>query len=185
MKILRYAIVFILLLGGCGKAPEPEQPAVDPEAGRQIVEAECSGCHGMDGAGKRANILRALFSGEEEGTYFPAREDTLSRRKHWIAYTVKASGTLALDEGAVRAILEQGKSLLPKGVTAVDGAFDRGDAVALVDGQGKRVAKGLALYNAEETRAIAGLASWEIVDRLGYKYYDEVVHRDDLVVLEP
>jgi glutamate 5-kinase len=135
-------------------------------------------------SGKQENMLRKIFSGEEEGTYFPAREETLSRRKHWIAYTVKATGTLTLDDGAVRAILEQGKSLLPKGVVAVEGEFDRGDAVALTNRDGQRIAKGLALYNAEETRAIAGLASWEIVDRLGYKYYDEVVHRDDLVVLD-
>ena len=89
MNILRYAIVVLLLLGGCGKAPEPEQPAVDPEAGRQIVEAECSGCHGMDGAGKRANIpnlaaqpadylVEAMYAYREDRRHHAALKDLIA-----------------------------------------------------------------------------------------------------------
>lgn len=134
-------------------------------------------------SGKQANALRRILAGEELGTYFPPMEDRLTRRKHWIAYTVKPSGRVVLDPGAVEAISKRGKSLLPSGIREVEGDFDRGDAVVLIDPLGKQCAKGLTNYSAEELRRIAGLATWEIADRLGYKYADEVVHRDDLVLL--
>ncbi len=134
-------------------------------------------------SGNRPHALRSLFAGEEIGTYFAPAADRLTRRKHWIAYSVQPTGALVVDDGAVRALVRKGTSLLPKGVVRVEGEFDRGEAVSIVSTSGKEVAKGLARYTAEEIRAIAGLASWEIVDRLGYKFFDEVVHRDDLVLL--
>jgi glutamate 5-kinase len=134
-------------------------------------------------SGKQANGLRRILSGEEIGTYLPPMDDRLTRRKHWIAYTVKAAGRIHLDAGAADAILARGKSLLPSGIREVKGEFERGDAVILIDPEGAECAKGLTNYNSEEVRKIAGLATWEIADRLGYKYGDEVVHRDDLVVL--
>jgi glutamate 5-kinase len=149
-------------------------------AAKQAVHG---GAAAVIGSGKEANVVSRVFSDEEVGTYFPAMEDKLTRRKHWIAYTVNATGTLALDPGAVVALKEKGKSLLPKGVTAVTGTFDRGDAVELRGSDGQLIAKGLTNYSATEAAAIAGLATWEIVDKLGYKFFDEVIHRDDLVLL--
>ncbi|GAB4256772.1 MAG: glutamate 5-kinase [Deferrisomatales bacterium] len=134
-------------------------------------------------SGLHPNAVWRILSGEPLGTFFPPVEDPLRRRKHWIAYTVNPSGSLLLDQGAIEAITRKGKSLLPKGIRGVDGDFDRGDAVRLVAPSGREVARGLTNYNSEEIRKIAGLATWEIAARLGYKFYDEVVHRDDLVVL--
>lgn len=135
-------------------------------------------------SGRESHVIKRLFSGEELGTYFPAREDALTRRKHWIAYTVKPMGRITVDDGAARAILKGQKSLLPKGVLGVEGKFDRGDAITVASKDGQVLAKGLSGYSSHEVAAIAGLASWEIIDRLGYKYSDEIVHRDDLVVME-
>jgi glutamate 5-kinase len=148
-------------------------------AAKRAVDA---GVDAVIASGSRPNMLRRLLDGEGGGSFFPALEDRMKRRKHWIAYTVKSSGDLILDDGAVRALTEKGKSLLPKGVVRVEGVFERGDAVRLLDKEGKRIGKGLTNYSSEEVNAIVGLASWEIVDRLGYKYYDEVIHRDDMVV---
>lgn len=133
-------------------------------------------------SGRHPHALRRILADELLGTYFPPMEDRLTRRKHWIAYTVQPLGELELDQGAVRALVDKGRSLLPKGIRSVRGAFDRGDAVRLMAPDGSEVGRGLTNYSAEEVRKIAGLASWEIADRLGYRFYDEVVHRDDLVV---
>jgi len=134
-------------------------------------------------SGKTPHALARILEDEPLGTYFAPMADRLRRRKHWIAYTVKPLGRLNLDQGAVGAIATKGKSLLPSGIRSVEGEFDRGDAVMLVGPDGAEVARGLVNYGAEEIRRIAGLATWEIAARLGYKFYDEVVHRDDLVVL--
>ena len=148
-----------------------------------VRRAAHGGAASVIASGKHPNCLRKIFSGELVGTYFPPMEDRLTRRKHWIAYTVQPLGQLTLDDGAVGAIASKGKSLLPSGITAVQGDFDRGDAVRLVSSSGAEVARGLTNYSAAEVSEIAGLATREIADRLGYKYADEVVHRDDLVVL--
>jgi len=136
-------------------------------------------------SGRTPHALARILDDEPLGTYFPPMEDRLRRRKHWIAYTVQPLGTLRLDAGAVAAITTRGKSLLPSGIHEVEGEFDRGDAVRLVGPDGAELARGLVNYTAEEVRRIAGLATREIAARLGYKFYDEVVHRDDLVVLAP
>jgi glutamate 5-kinase len=148
-------------------------------AAKRAVDA---GVDAVIASGAQPNILRRLLEGESGGSFFPALDDRMKRRKHWIAYTVKSSGDLILDDGAVRALTDKGKSLLPKGVVRVDGTFERGDAVRLLDKEGNRVGKGLTNYSSDEVNSIVGLASWEIVDKLGYKYYDEVIHRDDMVV---
>ncbi len=119
----------------------------------------------------------------EAATLFRPREDRLASRKHWIAFGLNPSGTLTLDDGAVRAIVENGKSLLPSGVVAVAGRFEAGDSVRLVDSAGREVARGLVNYPSHEVERIARCKTTEIEARLGYKSLDEVVHRDDLVVL--
>ena len=96
---------------------------------------------------------------------------------------MKAKGRIALDAGAVDALTRRGKSLLPSGITAVDGEFEAGDSVACTDGQGREIAKGLVNYSSAAISKIKGLKSADIQQTLGYKDYDEVIHRDNLVIL--
>ena len=117
------------------------------------------------------------------GTLFLAG-DKLNSRKHWLAYTTRSKGKLHIDAGATRAIREGGRSLLPAGVSRVDGEFDRGDLVGCFDPDGREIARGLVSYDAEESGRIAGLKAREIEPMLGYSNGDAVIHRDDLVVLE-
>ncbi len=126
--------------------------------------------------------LLYLFDGHELGTYFLPARDPMAARKHWIAFTKKPKGRLMLDAGAQKAVAERGKSLLPSGISKLDGSFERGDAVRLCDLDGNEFAKGVTNYNAMELRRIIGKKSTEIELILGYQYGDEVVHRDNLVI---
>lgn len=136
-------------------------------------------------AGRRPGALAALLAGERVGTVFPPAAERLSARKGWLAAAAKGKGVLVVDPGARRALVEQGKSLLPSGLKAVLGQFGVGDPVDIsVDGA-RPFARGLAGYGADEARRIAGLKTSEIARALGYKYLDEIVHRNDLVLLEP
>jgi glutamate 5-kinase len=133
--------------------------------------------------GKRPGALSQIFSGMELGTLFlPARE-RIKGRKHWIAFTLKPSGEIVIDEGAKRAISSLGKSLLPAGVKEVHGEFELGELVRCVDENGVEVARGLTSYSSQEIRKIIGAKTSQIEKILGYKYSDEVIHRDDLVVI--
>lgn len=114
-----------------------------------------------------------------EGTWFLADKSPISARKAWIGGAIKPRGTLVLDAGAVKA-LDKGKSLLPAGIKAVKGSFERGDAVTLEDENGLFLGKGLTAYNARDAKAIAGRHSNEIESILGYHGQDEIIHRDDL-----
>ena len=134
-------------------------------------------------SGERPGQLSALFDGQGIGTVFLPKGERLPSRKHWIGYTVKAKGRLTLDDGAVEALARKGKSLLPSGITAVHGDFNTGDCVACTDRSGREVAKGFANYSSEAIAKIKGLKSSEIQKTLGYKDYDEVIHRDNLVIL--
>jgi glutamate 5-kinase len=135
--------------------------------------------------GLREGGLTAVFDPKRSvGTLFLPKGDPLQRRKHWIAHTLKPAGSLTLDAGAHRAIVEQGRSLLPKGVTAVRGAFGAGECVSCLAPDGREFARGLASYGSTEVKKIKGLHSREIEAALGYRIGDEVIHRDDLVVLE-
>ncbi len=127
-------------------------------------------------------VIEAL-SGAEVGTLFLPKDQKLNSRQHWIAYTLKSKGRLHLDQGAVEALTKRGKSLLPSGVREVSGRFESGDAVSCVDPAGQEFAKGLVNYGSAELAKIKGAKSTEIVKILGYKDYDEVIHRDNLVIL--
>jgi glutamate 5-kinase len=116
------------------------------------------------------------------GTLVLPLADRLARRKHWIAFTVKPKGTLRCDAGAVAAVAERGRSLLPSGVTEVSGRFESGDCVRLVGPDGQEFARGLVSYRASEAASIAGRRSGEVEQILGYKMGDAIVHRNDLVV---
>ncbi len=129
-----------------------------------------------------AVLLRAL-SGDDIGTLFVPAPSRLTSRKHWLAYGARPTGRLVVDAGARRALVEQGRSLLPAGVVEVQGEFALGDIIGLVDTQGTEFARGLAGYPSGDMRRIRGLRSADIEATLGYKYLDEAVHRDDLVLL--
>ncbi|QJA06327.1 glutamate 5-kinase [Thermosulfurimonas marina] len=134
--------------------------------------------------GRTPLILERLFSGEELGTLFLPSTRRLSARKFWIAHGAKPEGRLVLDAGAVVAIRERGRSLLPAGIRAVEGEFDRGACVECVDEKGRPVALGLTNYSSEELRCILGAHTCEIEERLGFRTREEVIHRDDLVLVE-
>ncbi|MDA8138225.1 MAG: glutamate 5-kinase [Desulfobacteraceae bacterium] len=134
--------------------------------------------------GTKPKVLLDLFSGKPRGTYFAPQERKLNRRKCWIAYTLTPKGSLTLDAGAAKAVLHGGKSLLPSGVIAVSGEFNEGAPASLVNPAGETIGIGLVNYSAADIRAIMGLKTGQIADRLGAKPYDEVIHRDNLVITE-
>ena len=133
--------------------------------------------------GRRQGVLREIVDGKETGTLFLPMADHLKSRKYWIAFTLRARGRLIIDAGAKEAIVEEGKSLLPSGVTQVEGDFVLGDPVTCIDAAGNTIAKGLVNYSAEEIRKIMGLKTAKIEQVLGYKDYDEIIHRDNLAVM--
>ncbi len=135
-------------------------------------------------SGRRPRALPALLGGERVGTFFPPAPERLSGRKGWLASAAKGKGVIWVDAGARRALLTQGRSLLPSGIRSVDGHFGVGDPVDIALERGRAFARGLAGYGADEVRRIAGLKTSEIERALGYKYLDEVIHRNDLVLLE-
>jgi len=133
--------------------------------------------------GKKNGVLPALFEGREVGTLFLTKPDRQDSRKHWIAYTVPSSGRLLIDDGGREALLHKGKSLLAGGIVEVEGNFKVGDCVTCVDRVGTAFARGLVKYSAAELDRIKGLKTSQISSVLGHKDYDEVIHRDDLVIL--
>ena len=133
-------------------------------------------CHG----GSPDTLLRAA-RGESVGTFFPGGS-RMASRKHWLAFTARTAGALVVDAGAARALLEQGKSLLPAGITRVEGDFGLGEPVSCVDASGSEIARGLAAYSSDAIARIAGRPTSEIGAVLGYSNGDEVIHRDDLVL---
>jgi glutamate 5-kinase len=133
-------------------------------------------------SGKRKGVLAGILDGEEIGTLFLPSSEHLNSRKYWIAFTLRSRGKLVVDDGAKKALLEQGKSLLPSGILDVEGEFGVGDPVICVDQQGVLLAKGLVNFSAQDVRKIMGLKTSKIQQVLGYKDYDEVIHRDNMAV---
>lgn len=129
------------------------------------------------------NIITRVLGGENIGTLFLSSEDKLSRRKHWIAHTLKIKGKIILDEGAKNAILKRGKSLLPSGISGIIGRFDSGDAVSCLDSEEVEFCRGLVNYNSGDLKKIMGKHTSMIETILGFKVYDEAIHRDNLVIL--
>ncbi|HLA50550.1 MAG TPA: glutamate 5-kinase [Thermodesulfovibrionia bacterium] len=134
-------------------------------------------------SGKKSGLLTNLLNGEKVGTYFKPNKERLSSKKGWIAYGLKSKGAVYLDDGAVKALTTQGKSLLPSGIIKVEGHFDIGDAVSCINKEGKKIAKGLTNYSSQDIDRIKGKKTSEIEKVLGYKYSDEVIHRDNLTVV--
>lgn len=161
-------------LGTGGMATKLQAADVARRAGITVVIA----------SGQGPDVIRRLVQGERVGTRFSAIDDPLENRKQWILAGPPPVGQLHLDAGAVNALLSKGASLLPKGVKAVVGQFERGDAVKLLGPDGNTLAVGLCRYSAAEMAAILGIHSDAIAMALGYDRGPVVIHRDDLVLLD-
>jgi len=147
-------------------------------------KAALAGIPTVIASGMQSGVLGKVFAEEEScGTLILAEANRLTSRKHWIAYNLKTAGEIVVDQGAHDAVAQKGKSLLPSGLKEVRGAFGVGECVSCVDLEGREFARGLVNYSAQELNQIKGLHTSGIEKVLGYKAYDEVIHRDDLVVL--
>ena len=142
-----------------------------------------SGAHTVIASGHEPDVLPRLLSGESIGTLLLAQSLSLVARKQWLADHLQVSGKITLDVGAVKALCNEGKSLLPIGVSEVSGEFERGAVVALLNTNGQDIARGLVNYSAAETRRIARHSSQEIESILGYVDEPELIHRDNLALL--
>jgi len=142
-----------------------------------------SGAHTVIASGHEQDVLLRIARGERLGTLLTASTLPIAAKKQWLADHLTLAGRLTLDEGAVRALASGGRSLLPIGVTAVAGEFERGAVIACQDPQGREVARGLVNYSADETRRIMRKPSAEIEAILGYVDEPELIHRDNLVLL--
>ena len=167
----------LAMAGGPGSAHGSGGMHTKLEAARIAVGAGCRMCIAT---GRVDRPLRVLLAGGRATWFLPSATPGAAR-KQWIAGTLKPRGTLRVDAGAERA-LAAGRSLLPAGVTAVEGPFGRGDAVSVVDPDGREIGRGLTAYPAEEAALIAGRRSADIQAILGYSDGDEIIHRDDLVL---
>jgi glutamate 5-kinase len=150
---------------------------------RAATRAARSGAHTIIASGREPEVLLRLTDGEMIGTQLVAETPTIAARKQWLADHLQVRGKLMLDAGAVRALVQDGKSLLPIGVQDASGEFERGEAVTCVDPAGREIARGLVNYNAADTRRILRAPSHEIEARLGYIDEPELIHRDNLVLL--
>ncbi len=145
--------------------------------------ASRSGAHTVIASGREPGVLTRLARGERVGSQLVAQTMTLAARKQWIADHLQVRGRLTLDAGAAKAVVADGKSLLPIGVYEIAGEFERGEVVSCADPAGREIARGLINYNATEARRILRTATSDIESRLGYIDEAELIHRDNLVLL--
>ena len=134
-------------------------------------------------SGALEGVVRNILSGENIGTIFPAKEQHLQVRKSWLAFGAMIKGELVVDEGCEKALITEGSSLLSVGIVEVRGTFDQGNSVRILSKQGREIARGLANYNSEEIKKICGKNTNNISKILGSKLYDEVIHRDNMVIM--
>ena len=160
-------------LGTGGMATKLEAADVARRAGVEVVIA----------SGHHQDVIAKAVRQSDVGTHFSATKNPLESRKQWILAGPATRGKLVLDDGAVTAVTQRGRSLLSKGVVEVTGEFDRGATLQLVDKKGKVVARGMSRYSADAARRIAGHHSDEIESLIGYDYGDAIIHRNDMVVL--
>ena len=180
----------------------PEISEVTPE-----VEAMCGGAGTMRGtggmltkmaaarmamnsgivmviaSGGRDGAVQSILAGKPIGTLFPPRQNRLQFRKRWLAFGARIKGRLKVDKGCAQALLSNGSSLLAAGVKEVEGNFEQGSTVSILNPEGWEIARGLVNYSTDDVRKIMGAHTHEIAEILGHKPYDEVVHRDNLVLL--
>jgi len=146
--------------------------------------ASRSGTGSIIASGCEQNVIARILSGENIGTFLIANDEPLLARKRWLAGQLKVNGKVVLDDGAVKVLEKSGKSLLPIGVHAISGSFKRGELVACHDQSGREVARGLVNYSADEVRLIKRKSSQQIEQLLGYAGDPELIHRDNLVLIE-
>ncbi len=156
-----------------GMASKLEAARITTAVGENVIIA----------SGHKIDTLEQVMAGEPVGTLFLAQGKLVSPLKRWIGFTTKTKGTLTLDDGARRAVCDQGSSLLAVGIRKADGNFGKGDAVSLRDLSGKEIARGLTNYTAEEIQRIQGMRSEQIAETLGHCPYQEVVHRDNMALV--
>lgn len=130
------------------------------------------------------NVINKALHGEKLGTLFKAEDNHLKEKKQWIAFGARPSARIIVDSGAEEALIEGNKSLLPKGVVAVEGSFNAGEVVDIVNEKNIEIAHGISNYNSIEVNYIKGINSSSIEDKLGYKDYDEIIHKNNLVILK-
>lgn len=146
--------------------------------------ATSSGISLVIASGTEKNAVPRIVAGEEIGTLFVSRENRLQFRKRWLAFGARIMGSIVVDEGCCKALHKAGGcSILPAGITGVEGSFEAGSTISVKDAQGHELARGLVHYSSEELAKIKGCRSGEIEELLGHKNFDEVIHRDDLVIL--
>jgi len=159
-------------LGVGGMATKLQAADVARRAGADVVIA----------AGREPNVITRVVKGETVGTLFPALETPLDSRKRWIFAGPTPAGRLVVDTGATRALCEKNSSLLPSGIVAVEGGFERGDTVSIVDSKRAELARGIVRYNSHDLDRIKGCHSDQITERLGYAYGSVAIHRNDLIL---
>lgn len=167
--------------GGVGSARGTGGMATKIQAAKA---ATSSGIHLVIASGTEKNAITRVLQGEELGTLFMSRENRLQFRKRWLAFGAKIAGSIVVDDGCAKAIRKAGGcSILPAGVFAVQGEFLPGSTVSVIDKDAHELARGLVHYSSAELEQIKGCNSGEIANILGHKNFDEVIHRDDLVIL--
>lgn len=167
--------------GGVGSARGTGGMATKIQAAKA---ATSSGIHLVIASGTEKNAITRVLQGEELGTLFVSRENRLQFRKRWLAFGAQIAGSIVVDDGCAKAIRKAGGcSILPAGVFAVQGEFLPGSTVSVIDKDAHELARGLVHYSSAELEQIKGCNSGEIANILGHKNFDEVIHRDDLVIL--
>lgn len=157
-----------------GMQTKLEAASVVANAGEAVIIAN----------GRMAGVLKKIVQGEHIGTLFLPKQEKLASRKRWIGYTIKPKGKVYVDDGAMHALTEKGKSLLASGIVSVEGGFKKGDIVSICrKGNAVIIARGLTNYSSEEIEKIKGSSTSHIAKVLGYKLYDEVIHRDNMVIV--
>ena len=134
--------------------------------------------------GKHQNIILKILNGEFYGTFFYPKKNRIKSRKYWLLYSTKSRGKVIIDDGAVKALLDGGKSLLPIGISKIEGNFQEGDVVDIMDKDGKIIGKGISYYSSDDLEKIKGIESYQIKEILGYKFSDEAIHRNNLAIFE-
>lgn len=167
--------------GGVGSARGTGGMATKIQAAKA---ATSSGINLVIASGTEKNAIPRIVNGENIGTLFVSRENRLQFRKRWLAFGARIQGSVVVDAGCAEAIHKAGGcSILPAGVVAVEGCFEPGSTISVKDGDGHELARGLSHYSSEELEKIKGCKSCDIEDIIGHKNYDEIIHRDDLVIL--
>ncbi|OQZ02500.1 MAG: glutamate 5-kinase [Candidatus Brocadia sp. UTAMX2] len=173
-EIRQLAFDFKTKRGIGGMQTKLEAASVVTNAGEAVIIAN----------GRATGVLKKIVQGKPLGTLFLPKEEKMTSRKRWIGYTIKPKGKIYVDDGAIHALREKGKSLLASGVVSVEGTFHKGDIISICGKEnGTVIARGLVNYSSKEIERIKGCSTSHIVKLLGYKSYDEVIHRNNMVIL--